>query len=140
MSLKRLEPLHNRQKTPPKRLFINTGAGRENRTLISSLENLHTNHCTIPAYANVICKPKSFRLVFSPREVLLLIERARKNAKMEDFSRKFGVGYRDRTDDLLDHNPVLYHPRFWGERWDSNPRPPGPQSGALTKLSYSHHV
>lgn len=25
------------------------GAGRENRTLISSLENLHTNHCTIPA-------------------------------------------------------------------------------------------
>ena len=28
----------------------NGGAGRENRTLISSLENLHTNHCTIPAY------------------------------------------------------------------------------------------
>ena len=26
-----------------------SGAGRENRTLISSLENLHTNHCTIPA-------------------------------------------------------------------------------------------
>ena len=22
--------------------------------------------------------------------------------------------------------------RKWGERWDSNPRPPGPQSGALT--------
>ncbi len=29
---------------------INSGAGRENRTLISSLENSHTNHCTIPAY------------------------------------------------------------------------------------------
>ena len=38
---------------------------------------------------------KSFRLVFSPSEALLLIERARKNAKMEDFGQKFGVGYRD---------------------------------------------
>ena len=26
------------------------GAGRENRTPISSLENLHTNRCTIPAH------------------------------------------------------------------------------------------
>ncbi len=30
-------------------IFTFIGAGRENRTLISSLENLHTNHCTIPA-------------------------------------------------------------------------------------------
>ena len=26
-----------------------------------------------------------------------------------------------------------------GDRRDSNPRPPGPQPGALTKLSYDHH-
>ncbi len=28
----------------------------------------------------------------------------------------------------------------WGGRGDLNPRPPEPQSGALTKLSYGHHV
>src|SRR3989440_4094266 len=27
-----------------------------------------------------------------------------------------------------------------GDRGDLNPRPPGPQPGALTKLSYGHHV
>ena len=27
----------------------------------------------------------------------------------------------------------------WGERWDSNPRPSGPQPDALTKLSYARH-
>src|SRR5439155_9680976 len=32
------------------------------------------------------------------------------------------------------------HPLFtWGDRGDLNPRPPGPQPGALTKLSYGHH-
>ncbi len=60
-------------KISPEGLIFISGAGRENRTLISSLENLHTNHCTIPA----ICKHKP------------------------------GVGYRDRTDDLLDHNQTL---------------------------------
>ena len=29
--------------------------------------------------------------------------------------------------------------RNWGDRGDSNPRPPGPQPGALTRLSYGHH-
>ena len=29
---------------------------------------------------------------------------------------------------------------LWGGRRDSNPRPPGPQPGALTKLSYGHHA
>ena len=24
---------------------------------------------------------------------------------------------------------------FWGEIWDSNPRPPGPQPGAITRLA-----
>ena len=24
---------------------------------------------------------------------------------------------------------------FWGEIWDSNPRPPGPQPGAITNLA-----
>ena len=28
----------------------------------------------------------------------------------------------------------------WGDRRDSNPRPPGPQPGALTELSYGHHA
>ena len=28
----------------------------------------------------------------------------------------------------------------WGERGDLNPRPPGPQPGALTELSYAHHA
>src|SRR2546423_12700980 len=28
----------------------------------------------------------------------------------------------------------------WGDRGDLNPRPPGPQPGALTELSYGHHV
>src|SRR3989442_3524788 len=27
----------------------------------------------------------------------------------------------------------------WGDRGDLNPRPPGPQPGALTRLSYGHH-
>jgi hypothetical protein len=27
----------------------------------------------------------------------------------------------------------------WGDRGDLNPRPPGPQPGALTELSYDHH-
>ena len=27
----------------------------------------------------------------------------------------------------------------WGDRGDLNPRPPGPQPGALTELSYAHH-
>ncbi len=27
-----------------------------------------------------------------------------------------------------------------GDRGDLNPRPPGPQPGALTGLSYGHHV
>jgi hypothetical protein len=27
----------------------------------------------------------------------------------------------------------------WGVQWDSNPRPPGPQPGVLTKLNYGHH-
>jgi hypothetical protein len=31
-----------------------TGAGRENRTLISSLEGWHTSHCTIPASTTLI--------------------------------------------------------------------------------------
>ncbi len=26
----------------------------------------------------------------------------------------------------------------WGDRWDSNPQPPGPQPGALNPLSYGH--
>ena len=30
-------------------------------------------------------------------------------------------------------------PARWGERGDLNPRPPGPQPGALTELSYAHH-
>ena len=29
---------------------------------------------------------------------------------------------------------------MWGGRWDSNPRSPEPQSGALTGLSYIHHI
>ena len=29
---------------------------------------------------------------------------------------------------------------MWGGRWDSNPRSPEPQSGALTGLSYIHHM
>ncbi len=29
--------------------------------------------------------------------------------------------------------------RSWGDRGDLNPRPPGPQPGALTRLSYGHH-
>ena len=45
-----------------------------------------------PQITNVISKLKAFRLVFSPCEVLLLIERARKNAKMEAFNQKLGVG------------------------------------------------
>ena len=28
----------------------------------------------------------------------------------------------------------------WGDRGDLNPRPPGPQPGALTGLSYDHHA
>ncbi len=31
-------------------------------------------------------------------------------------------------------------PPLWGDRGDLNPRPPGPQPGALTELSYGHHV
>lgn len=46
-----------------------------------------------PRTVNVISELKAFRLVFSPCEVRLLIERARKNAKMEAFNQKFGVGY-----------------------------------------------
>ena len=33
----------------------------------------------------------------------------------------------------------VHHPTDWGERGDLNPRPPGPQPGALTELSYAHH-
>lgn len=56
---------------------------------------------------SVISELKAFRLVFSPSEARLYIERARKNAKMEAFSLKFGVGYGNRTHDLRDHNPTL---------------------------------
>ncbi len=31
----------------------------------------------------------------------------------------------------LGYSPIL-NLSIWGERWDSNPRPPGPQPGALT--------
>ena len=31
-------------------------------------------------------------------------------------------------------------PGSWGGRRDLNPRPPGPQPGALTELSYGHRV
>lgn len=31
------------------------------------------------------------------------------------------------------------HRLTWGDRGDLNPRPPGPQPGALTELSYDHH-
>ena len=44
------------------------------------------------------------RLVFSPSETRLFGERTRKNAKIHVLN---GVGYRDRTDDLLDHNQTL---------------------------------
>tara|TARA_Y100000590_G_scaffold377964_1_gene444588 strand:- start:148 stop:339 length:192 start_codon:yes stop_codon:yes gene_type:complete len=27
----------------------------------------------------------------------------------------------------------------WGGRWDSNPRSPEPQSGALNQLGHAHH-
>ena len=77
-----------------------SGAGRENRTLISSLENLHTNHCTIPAYTELlmlISEPKFRRLVASRLEALLSIEREAKTAKIRNFGQKYGVGYRDRT-------------------------------------------
>ena len=40
----------------------------------------------------------------------------------------------------LRHAPIAcWHSSLRGERWDLNPRPPGPQPGALTKLSYAHH-
>ena len=42
------------RKKIPFRYLYSDGAGRENRTLISSLENLHTNHCTIPAARLII--------------------------------------------------------------------------------------
>ena len=29
---------------------------------------------------------------------------------------------------------------IWGGRWDSNPRSPEPQSGALNQLGHAHHV
>ena len=37
-------------------LYIKIGAGAENRTPISSLENLHTNRCTTPASYFIITK------------------------------------------------------------------------------------
>ncbi len=78
-------------------------------------------------------KMKGARLVFSSREARLLIERARKNAKMAPFNSDFGAGSRTRTyegrsreiysllslplDDsstfsLLELLVFLYHPRF----------------------------
>ena len=30
----------------------------------------------------------------------------------------------------LGDTPMLFWVNKWGERWESNPRPPGPQSGA----------
>ena len=49
-----------------------------------------------------------------------------------------GWGGRIWTYECGNQNPVPYRlatpqrKNKWGERWDSNPRPPGPQSGALT--------
>ena len=37
------------------------------------------------------------------------------------------------------HERPGHHRTDWGERGDLNPRPPGPQPGALTELSYAHH-
>lgn len=34
---------------------------------------------------------------------------------------------------------ILLIKNKWGERWDLNPQPPEPQSGALP-LSYVHHI
>ena len=52
---------------------------------------------------------------------------------------KFGWAGRIRTAEMPESKsgalPLGYSPIFkytWGERWDSNPRPPGPQPGALT--------
>lgn len=46
-----------------------------------------------------------------------------------------------RTNDLLRMEEPLYQLSYkgiWGGRRNSNPRPPGPQPGALTQLSYAH--
>ena len=121
-------------------LFKEPGAGRENRTLISSLENSHTNHCTIPAYCNMLAiyVIKSFRSVFSPSEARFVIERARKNAEMGDFSRKWG-GIAGSNRRLPLGTLRRFQPRCtragtfaWGGIAGSNRRPSGPQSDALT--------
>ncbi len=41
---------------------------------------------------------------------------------------------------MVAHQETSYHRRSWGGRGDLNPRPPGPQPGALTWLSYGHHM
>ena len=39
-----------------------------------------------------------------------------------------------------DLETIFLKNQMWGERRDLNPRPPGPQPGALTRLSYAHHL
>ena len=60
-----------------------------------------------PHFVSTIYELKFWRLVVSRSEARLLIERRAKTAEIQNFKRKFGVGYRDRTDDLLDHNQTL---------------------------------
>lgn len=46
----------SKQKIPLAKYFKHSlfGAGGENRTLVSSLENLHTNRCTTPAGCYIV--------------------------------------------------------------------------------------
>ena len=37
-------------------------------------------------------------------------------------------------------HPTAVHPKKWGGRRDSNPRPSEPQSDILTRLNYAHHI
>ena len=87
----------------PKNLFVlRTSRGRRSSIRKTSFSNVFLPTRFESVVLVLLRQPdnsriKGARLVFSPREALLLIEQARKNAETAPFNSNYGAGSRTRT-------------------------------------------